>query len=589
MQDSMMRNVLLHVGGFLTVLALALVVFSSSAIAREEQSCPFNQAQSLLSKLRLPRLPSQVELQQGIPAPFQGLGKTRLAHSPSSQTYIKRIANHLMTHSDRESPAQMPYYRVRSRYAYQAEALLDYSIVVDFGLLDLAASDDEVAFIVGHELGHILLGHMDEQDTLRRAMNQLALLQKGSAYLSDIAQVEVEPDSLDESTEEIRESIQEHNVRIQNFVDELKENLENLAKPLWTAAQEDEADLFAAELLLRGGFSPRGAAQSLNRMKDSSENLCADLVSMLEELDGYREEFVTKSWADLIELQDPSNSWKMLSKPLKERAEEKLRKALLAASIPQTHRPWDKRKKILAEYFKSEEARSLIAEGRGRWASDSQLDGLKNSADFRRLRSHTEAIKLARRSFIVDDISAAESAIAKIDMRTSEGRILKRRLRRSQGNDEAAVENLRLALRAEQPALQVYEDYLADILKLGAINESQQIVERAQEQFQDNKHFLPEKIYVEHIALDLNDDDEATIDESADRYMQECLGVARADIWDVCRAARTGLSPEFREKSKAILALEDCPTGDCKGGNFGRWLKGLRLPTKSEERSAESI
>ena len=42
---------------------------------------------------------------------------------------------------------------------YNAYSLPDGSIVVAFGLLDQAQSDDEVAFVLAHELGHVRLGH----------------------------------------------------------------------------------------------------------------------------------------------------------------------------------------------------------------------------------------------------------------------------------------------------------------------------------------------------------------------------------------------------------------------------------------------
>ena len=42
---------------------------------------------------------------------------------------------------------------------YNAYSLPDGSIVVAFGLIDQAESDDEVAFVLAHELGHVRLGH----------------------------------------------------------------------------------------------------------------------------------------------------------------------------------------------------------------------------------------------------------------------------------------------------------------------------------------------------------------------------------------------------------------------------------------------
>jgi predicted Zn-dependent protease len=59
---------------------------------------------------------------------------------------------------------------------YSAYSLPDGSIVVGFGLLDRAQSDDEVAFVLAHELGHVRLGHFAKGAALerrRKLMSQL--------------------------------------------------------------------------------------------------------------------------------------------------------------------------------------------------------------------------------------------------------------------------------------------------------------------------------------------------------------------------------------------------------------------------------
>jgi len=64
---------------------------------------------------------------------------------------------------------------------FNAYSLPDYSIVVAFGLLDEAQSDDEVAFVLGHELGHLRLGHFHAstpaaKETLPSRMGQAILV-----------------------------------------------------------------------------------------------------------------------------------------------------------------------------------------------------------------------------------------------------------------------------------------------------------------------------------------------------------------------------------------------------------------------------
>lgn len=57
---------------------------------------------------------------------------------------------------------------------YNAYALPDGSIIVGFGLLDMAQSDDEVAFILAHELGHIRLNHFEKAEAPQASGGQLS-------------------------------------------------------------------------------------------------------------------------------------------------------------------------------------------------------------------------------------------------------------------------------------------------------------------------------------------------------------------------------------------------------------------------------
>ncbi len=59
---------------------------------------------------------------------------------------------------------------------YSAYALPDGSIVVAFGLLDHAQSDDEVAFVLAHELGHVRLGHFARNAAAERRREMIARL-----------------------------------------------------------------------------------------------------------------------------------------------------------------------------------------------------------------------------------------------------------------------------------------------------------------------------------------------------------------------------------------------------------------------------
>lgn len=61
----------------------------------------------------------------------------------------------------------------------------DGVIALTTGLLNLAKEDDEIAFIIGHEMAHIVKGHL-KQETILRVLNDI--------YLPSDARYEIEAD-----------------------------------------------------------------------------------------------------------------------------------------------------------------------------------------------------------------------------------------------------------------------------------------------------------------------------------------------------------------------------------------------------------
>ncbi|HEY1426605.1 MAG TPA: M48 family metalloprotease [Caulobacteraceae bacterium] len=70
---------------------------------------------------------------------------------------------------------------------YNAYSLPDGSIVVAFGLLDQAQSDDEVAFVLAHELGHVRLGHFAPKAAAPERSRQEMASKMGALFLTSAA------------------------------------------------------------------------------------------------------------------------------------------------------------------------------------------------------------------------------------------------------------------------------------------------------------------------------------------------------------------------------------------------------------------
>lgn len=114
---------------------------------------------------------------------------------------------------------------------YSAQALPDGSIMVGFGLIDRAQSDDELAFVLSHELGHIRLGHfakVAQQAKPRETSSQMS-------PLFVIAQASAAADLL-------------------HLINDV------MVEPAWSRGQEDEADAIGFDLAQMVPYSAESAS-----------------------------------------------------------------------------------------------------------------------------------------------------------------------------------------------------------------------------------------------------------------------------------------------------------------------------------------
>ena len=131
---------------------------------------------------------------------------------------------------------------------YNAYSLADGSIVVAFGLLDQAQSDDEVAFVLAHELGHVRLGHFARQPvaaTRQSAVNSAAefLVVSSAMHAGGMNSSAVAAATQAGATTDL-----------------LKFMTTVMVEPDHTRAQEDEADCIGYDLSQAAAFSADSAS-----------------------------------------------------------------------------------------------------------------------------------------------------------------------------------------------------------------------------------------------------------------------------------------------------------------------------------------
>lgn len=117
-----------------------------------------------------------------------------------------------------------------------AFAMADGTVRVNSGLLDLM-TDDEVRFVLGHEIGHVKLGHSRSQ--LRKALLTSSLKQSISAIGGTAGQL---------------------------ASSQLGDLAEHLAKAQFSQKDEKASDLYGLELLKRRKINPTAAITAVEKL-----------------------------------------------------------------------------------------------------------------------------------------------------------------------------------------------------------------------------------------------------------------------------------------------------------------------------------
>lgn len=144
------------------------------------------------------------------------------------------------------------------------------TIVIAQGVLGDADSDDEIAFIMAHELSHILLGHHRTNDYFAK---QSALVDKATDIAMSTAVIkDVETEktangyTLSRKGSEQSQDMIMDSYRVGLSINRLSRDMVSSSM---SRGHEDEADLLGLDLMIKAGYSPRVFTTVFDRMERS--------------------------------------------------------------------------------------------------------------------------------------------------------------------------------------------------------------------------------------------------------------------------------------------------------------------------------
>ncbi len=570
---------------FIAVALSGGLVAMGAAVAADgqDESCPLDRVSSISTQLsktagRVGRLGRRVSgggnkavaSFDTPPAPLQSMQSTQRIHTPDAVRRLETIRDRILAAAGDRAPASPPEIEVTASAIYGADVYFDDRLLFSHEMLRMADGDDEIAFVMAHELAHIINGDTRNAMSMNRSLERVQAMQRGIEFAADLASLGITQQEQFGGINADGEEIEKHDTAIRKLTDEFVELSNNVVRPVWVGTQEDAADLLGAELMLKAGYSAVGVDLAMEHMKESRASACRSLVALRDSMDAYGkviEDLPYEQITNTQQLLSTAGAFKAINK----RTEKAFRDALIAAALPSTHRPYEERIEEINAWLEEPTNEALLIMAEDAIPQDGQVTAYRTSSAYRTVQTSIDAALEAKTFLGEGNLAAADSKVGQVSMASSHGRLLKRRLRVSQGRSEDAAQNLALALDSARvsPALPVYDLRAFDLLAAGQYDAVEALAARGASQFGDSAHFLPERINVAAKKQDQN---------SVVALLARCEAAGRADLRKVCYAASYAPRHDFRTATEELYKLAGCGGTACTGRRVGNRIgQGLRI------------
>lgn len=408
-------------------------------------------------------------------------------------------------------------------------------IFVTLGLLENLETEGQLATALAHEAGHVQLRHFAREDYLD-SQRQAVTAGAGLAMVGVAV-----------ANTRVRERGDEY--RLANTdPEETEENVAKLALARWlingvsdqvvnghwTRRQEEEADLFATDLIIDAGYDPRAPAslfQLLGRLWGQEQDFGAFLEAEqeraskeLEALGGPVEAFEAAP-ARFVEigLNAAKEAWRRMGS---------------------THLSPEERQAAMLEYVRRE-YRGRRLEAAERQAEAERYRSALAAKLPEAVRARYRAASEAQRLLLEDKLAQAEDkarfAITGPTSDSAHTRAVMYMVRKAQGRHDDALANLERIGAGEFRPKRVFEFLAAEYLQRRRPEAALRVLDTAADQFGTDEPFLPSRIEV-LLAMDRIEDARAV--------HERCRSAASPAIRGACDAVIEGV-PQVAEAETA--------------------------------------
>ena len=391
-----------------------------------------------------------------------------LVGEPALNAYVNQVLAKIVAKSP-EGPLPVQAYVVADS-SFGAAAAPDGAIFLNLGLVQSLENEDELAFILAHELSHIILRHHGSDwyvNAQRRALVGMQLARGALAKAQELV------GKSGEQPKELQIAIIAGTV--------LYEVSDVGVAPFFTREEEDEADILGFDLMVAAGYN-MGAANSLLAKLDAWEKLQEQnkpVVSEEEREEEFQNAMADKGLSGVIE------TFAALLGDTYQEAKAELK----TEHYPAAERIGTVENYMLRFYLKDvpPPASDLAWNGKG-----------KEAKTINALFANYDAARDAFKALADGNMNLAENsarkAVGDVTKHDAYPRLAFYAVRKKQGKSGLARRNLELARESDQPSLMLFQTLIDDAIERGEWKEAVSLVETARRELADPPHLLPYRI-----------------------------------------------------------------------------------------------
>lgn len=422
---------------------------------------------------------------------------------------------------------------VSSDRNYSAHATPN-AIVITQGVLADAESEDELAFIIAHELSHILLKHNETNEYFA----------KQSALVSKTANIAM-------STALITDMTTEKKANGYKITNKNKASTQNMIKDTYRAglminrlsrdliassmsrSDEDEADLLGMDLLVKAGYSPRAFSPVLERLDSSQKFTQAQLKAKKQEF----QSFISIA-TDASKHLSSDNKWSTLGYLAANEAGTRL-----LQSYAERHSTPIERKKDMSAYVKREYRKE-----RRRQLSSSELDKVVKTGKGKQIQQNYWYASEAFKALEFGDIKTAEKLAKKSISGPTQNHAYPRLafygVRKAQNLDSKALQNLALIKNWDYASIQTFTLAAQSYREQKEPQSSLKLLAKGEKVIGTQIPFLPEYIAA-YKALGH--------DTEVSELLTKCKGLSESNIVAQCHNSAGVALPQSKDSKNSLM------------------------------------